>query len=190
MHKFAKELLGRIVDDYKGIGYENMTCDTWGNMEKATAVVKNIICADKDYAIKEAMEKAEEKEKMLKELGIDRMGYDRMDRERRRNPYGYNQMMSEDEYTRQWLRNPEMFEKNMRMGYRVSDRGADYEEYVAAKRHYTDTKDPEHKAEMERKADILWDNIERMVMDIVADRDPAKKQMDKQRMLKIAQMIQ
>ena len=70
MHKMAMELGKRVMEEAKAKGLDSFNADDWEKLKYTMEIVKNAICADKDYRIVCAMDEAEEEEKI-----IGRMGY-------------------------------------------------------------------------------------------------------------------
>ena len=67
MHKVAMEMGKWAMEQAKAHGFDNITSQEWDDLKDCMEIVKNAICADKDYREVEAMDDFE------KEYG--RMGY-------------------------------------------------------------------------------------------------------------------
>ena len=130
MHKMAMEIGRKVMEEAKAKGLDNFNAEDWEKLKYTMEIVKNAICADKDYRIVCAMDEAEEEEKFM-----GRMGY----RGRARNgrfvhrsgrgrsagytPYPYLHMMEDgmDDY--------DMYDEmpypmtGYRMGYTDGNRG-------------------------------------------------------------------
>ena len=70
MHKMAMEIGKKVMEEAKAKGLDNFNAEDWEKLKYTMEIVKNAICADKDYRIVCAMDEAEEEEKF-----IGRMGY-------------------------------------------------------------------------------------------------------------------
>ena len=70
MHKMAMEIGKKVMEEAKAKGLDNFNAEDWEKLKYTMEIVKNAICADKDYRIVCAMDEAEEEEKFM-----DRMGY-------------------------------------------------------------------------------------------------------------------
>ena len=70
MHKMAMEIGKKVMEEAKAKGLDNFNAEDWEKLKYTMEIVKNAICADKDYRIVCAMDEAEEEERF-----IGRMGY-------------------------------------------------------------------------------------------------------------------
>lgn len=210
MHKAAMEMGKWAMEKAKACGYENLSSQDWDDLKDCMEAVKCAICADKDYRIVEAMDESEQEEKYLSRMGYDnyrysngrfvpkgrgtRMGY---------RPYLY---MQDDDWMNEYLENP-IFEANLsKMGYHPgngimeygndgrnqhsSRYGESYDDYRNARRHYTETKDPEHQRQMREKIGEVFDDMESITMDMVKDMSPEDKQKYKAKLQQMMQKIQ
>ena len=69
MHKMAMELGKRVMEEAKAKGLDSFNADDWEKLKYTMEIVKNAICADKDYRIVCAMDEAEEEEKIMGRMG-------------------------------------------------------------------------------------------------------------------------
>ena len=69
MHKMAMEIGKKVMEEAKAKGLDNFNADDWEKLKYTMEIVKNAICADKDYRIVEAMDEAEEEEKFMGRMG-------------------------------------------------------------------------------------------------------------------------
>ena len=69
MHKMAMELGKRVMEEAKAKGLDSFNADDWEKLKYTMEIVKNAICADKDYRIVCAMDEAEEEEKFMGRMG-------------------------------------------------------------------------------------------------------------------------
>lgn len=68
--------------------------------------------------------------------------------------------------------------------------GRSYDEYRQAKRHYTETKDPEHQKKMKDSIAEVFDDMEDITVDVVKDLTPEEKQRYRQKLQQMMQKIQ
>ena len=176
MHNKAKEMACWAMDKAKSCGYDNISSQDWDDLKDCMEAAKAAVCIDKDYRIIEAMDKADKEE----QIGMYRMGYN--NRRYASGQYapaghghyaGYHPYMEEDDYMSSYLRDPNQFEENMRMGYTPrrmiygydqypdhagldgyvpnrSHYGEAYDGWENARRHFTETHDSKSKEEMEK----------------------------------------
>lgn len=82
------------------------------------------------------------------------------------------------------------------MGYSQDGRregskyGRSYDEYRQAKRHYTETKDPEHQKKMKDSISEIFDDMEDITVDVVKDLTPEEKQRYRQKLQQMMQKVQ
>ena len=69
MHKIAMEMGKWAMEQAKAHGFDNITPQEWDDLKDCMEIVKSAICADKDYRIVEAMDEAEEEEKVMGRMG-------------------------------------------------------------------------------------------------------------------------
>ena len=69
MHKIAMEMGKWAMEQAKAHGFDNITSQEWDNLKDCIEIVKCAVCADKDYRIVEAMDEAEEEEKIMGRMG-------------------------------------------------------------------------------------------------------------------------
>lgn len=69
MHKMAMEIGKKVIEEAKAKGLDNFNADDWEKLKYTMEIVKNAICADKDYRIVCAMDEAEEEEKFMGRMG-------------------------------------------------------------------------------------------------------------------------
>lgn len=69
MHKIAMEMGKWAMEKAKAHGFDNLTTEDWKELECCLKAVGSAICADKDYRIVEAMDEAEEEEKVMGRMG-------------------------------------------------------------------------------------------------------------------------
>ena len=126
MHKIAMEIGKKVMEEAKAKGLDNFTIDDWEKLKYTMEIVKDAICADKDYRIVAAMDEAEEEEKLMGRMGyrgraangrfVHRSG---RGRSAGYTPYAY--MMDDmEDYDDMYDYLPEM--NGYRMGY-TSNRG-------------------------------------------------------------------
>jgi len=82
-----------------------------------------------------------------------------------------------------------------RYGYSEGNRGGSrygesYDDYRKARRHYTETKSPEHQKEMREKIGEVFDDMESITIDMVKDMTPEDKQKYQLKLQKMMQKIQ
>ena len=80
-------------------------------------------------------------------------------------------------------------------GYSEGNRGGSrygesYDDYRKARRHYTETKSPEHQKEMHEKIGEVFDDMESITIDMVKDMTPEDKQKYQLKLQKMMQKIQ
>ena len=129
MHKIAMEMGKWAMEQAKAHGFDNITSQQWDDLKDCMEIVKCAVCADKDYRIVEAMDEAEEEEKVM-----GRMGYRGRDprtgrfvhRTGRGRSAGYTPYMhmmdSMEDYDDMYDYFPEML-TGYRMGYTDGNRG-------------------------------------------------------------------
>ena len=126
MHKIAMEIGKKVMEEAKAKGLDNFTPDDWEKLKYTMEIVKDAICADKDYRIVAAMDEAEQEEKFMGRMGyrgraangrfVHRSG---RGRSAGYTPYAY--MMDDmEDYDDMYDYLPEM--NGYRMGY-TSNRG-------------------------------------------------------------------
>ena len=69
MHKIAMEMGKWAMEKAKAHGFDNLTTEDWKELECCLKAVSSAICADKDYRIVEAMDEAEQEEKLMGRMG-------------------------------------------------------------------------------------------------------------------------
>ena len=69
MHKIAMEMGKWAMEQAKAHGFDNITSQEWDDLKDCMEIVKCAVCADKDYRIVEAMDEAEEEEKVMGRMG-------------------------------------------------------------------------------------------------------------------------
>ena len=69
MHKMAMEIGKKVMEEAKAKGLDNFNAEDWEKLKYTMEIVKNAICADKDYRIVCAMDEAEEEEKFMGRMG-------------------------------------------------------------------------------------------------------------------------
>lgn len=82
-----------------------------------------------------------------------------------------------------------------RYGYSEGDRsgsryGESYDDYRKARRHYSETKSPEHQKEMKEKIGEVFDDMEAITVDMVKDMSAEDKQKYKVKLQQMMQKIQ
>lgn len=82
-----------------------------------------------------------------------------------------------------------------RYGYSEGNRGGSrygesYDDYRRARRHYSETKSPEHQKEMKEKIGEVFDDMEAITIDMVKDMSPEDKQKYQLKLQKMMQKIQ
>lgn len=80
-------------------------------------------------------------------------------------------------------------------GYSEGNRGGSrygesYDDYRKARRHYSETKSPEHQKEMKEKIGEVFDDMEAITVDMVKDMTPEDKQKYQLKLQKMMQKIQ
>ena len=127
MHKIAMEIGKKVMEEAKAKGLENFTPDDWEKLKYTMEIVKDAICADKDYRTVEVMDKAEQEEELMERMGYrgrdPRTGrfVHRSGRERSAGYRPYAYMMDEmEDYEDMYDYLPSM--SGYRMGY-TGDRG-------------------------------------------------------------------
>lgn len=80
-------------------------------------------------------------------------------------------------------------------GYSEGNRGGSrygesYDDYRRARRHYSETKSPEHQKEMKEKIGEVFDDMEAITVDMVKDMSPEDKQKYKVKLQQMMQKIQ
>lgn len=80
-------------------------------------------------------------------------------------------------------------------GYSEGNRGGSrygesYDDYRKARRHYSETKSPEHQKEMKEKIGEVFDDMEAITVDMVKDMSPEDKQKYKVKLQQMMQKIQ
>lgn len=69
MHKMAMEIGKKVMEEAKAKGLDNFNAEDWEKLKYTMEIVKNAICADKDYRIVCAMDEAEQEEKFMGRMG-------------------------------------------------------------------------------------------------------------------------
>ena len=69
MHKMAMEIGKKVMEEAKAKGLDNFNAEDWEKLKYTMEIVKNAICADKDYRIVCAMDEAAEEEKFMGRMG-------------------------------------------------------------------------------------------------------------------------
>lgn len=69
MHKIAMEMGKWAMEQAKAHGFDNITSQEWDDLKDCMEIVKCAVCADKDYRIVEAMDEAEQEEKLYGRMG-------------------------------------------------------------------------------------------------------------------------
>lgn len=186
MHKTAMEMGKWAIRKAESCGFDNLSSQDWDDLKDCMEVVKCAICADKDYRIVEAMDKSEQEEKLA-----SRTGY---------RPYLY---MQDDDWTEEYLHNPN-FEKNMyRMGYhsdrnairtddvdhQTSKHGEIYDKYAGYRRHYRTSKDADSKRKMDDSMKEYTDDIVHNIKEMWDDADVALRQSMKADLTRLVQQM-
>ena len=65
----AMEIGKKVMEEAKAKGLDNFNAEDWEKLKYTMEIVKNAICADKDYRIVCAMDEAEEEEKLMGRMG-------------------------------------------------------------------------------------------------------------------------
>lgn len=208
MHKKAMELAKTLAEKLGKEDICSLTNQDYENAKNISEITKNLICAEKDYLIVEAMKESEEEEKLMNKLGMpqnERMGYNNRRYANGRyapkgsgmrmgyNPYLY---MTEDGYMDEYLNDPNfMTSENRRMGYNESGNrmngtnrgnsryGYVFDEYRDKKRHFTETQTPEEKVKLKEHREKTVDAILDMVGEVWKDMDVAEKDIVKNKFL-------
>lgn len=198
-------------------GIDNVSYDEVKELGEWVDIAKDIVCYDKDMRIIEAMDEEEKYGDMDYRMGY--RGRDSKGRFVHRSGRGrsagytpYVHMMPPfmdgmyDEYDG-------MMPEDYRMGYsdgrgghsgnyggsehseNVGNRGGSrygesYDDYRKARRHYTETKSPEHQKEMREKIGEVFDDMESITIDMVKDMTPEDKQKYQLKLQKMMQKIQ
>ena len=217
MHKTAMEMGKWALEKAKIRGYDSLTSQDWDDLKDCLEVVKNAICADKDYREVEMMDEEEKYGDMDYRMGY--RGRDSKGRFVHRSGRGrsagytpYVHMMPPfmdgmyDEYDG-------MMPEDYRMGYsdgrggrsgnyggsehseNVGNRGGSsygesYDDYRKARRHYTETHSAEHQKEMRDKISEVFDDMETITADMVKDMSVEDKQKYKVKLQQMMQKIQ
>lgn len=69
MHKVAMEMGKWAMEKAKAHGFDNLNSQDWDDLKDCMEAVKCAICADKDYREVEAMDEAEQEEKLFGRMG-------------------------------------------------------------------------------------------------------------------------
>lgn len=206
MHKVAMEMGKWALEKAKTHGYDNLTSQDWDDLKDCLEVVKNAICADKDYREVELMDEEEEMYGRMGYRGRDSKGrfVHRPGRGRSAGYTPYIHMIPpfmDGMYDGEYM---DMIPEDYRMGYHSDKRmreempmehkgsryGESYEDYRTARRHYTETKSPEHQMKMREKIGEVFDDMESITVDMVKDMTPEDKQKYKVKLQQIMQKIQ
>ena len=174
MHNKAKEMACWAMDKAKGCGYDCITSQDWDDLRDCMEAAYYAAEIDEDYRIIEAMDKADKEEQMMGRMGYDNWRYSsgRFAPTGRGHRSGYMPYLEEDDYMSEYLRDPNQFQDNMRMGYTPrrmmgydmypdhagpdgymphrSHYGEAYDGWENARRHFTETHDTKSKEEMEK----------------------------------------
>ena len=214
MHKSAMEMGKWALEKAKNHGYDNLTSQDWDDLKDCLEIVKNAICADKDYREVEMMDEEEEIYGRMGYRGRDSKGrfVHRPGRGRSAGYTPYVHMMPPfmdgmyDEYDG-------MMPEDYRMGYsdgrggrsgnyggsehseNAGNRGGSrygesYDDYRKARRHYTETHSAEHQKEMRDKISEVFDDMETITADMVKDMSVEDKQKYKVKLQQMMQKIQ
>lgn len=217
MHKFAEKIMECVKSKVETRGIDNVSYDEVKELGEWVDIAKDIVCYDKDMRIIEAMDEEEKYGDMDYRMGY--RGRDSKGRFVHRSGRGrsagytpYVHMMPPfmdgmyDEYDG-------MMPEDYRMGYsdgrggrsgnyggsehseNVGNRGGSrygesYDDYRKARRHYTETKSPEHQKEMREKIGEVFDDMESITIDMVKDMTPEDKQKYQLKLQKMMQKIQ
>lgn len=217
MHKFAEKIMECVKSKVETRGIDNVNYDEVKEIGEWVDIAKDIVCYDKDMRIIEAMDEEEKYGDMDYRMGYrgrDSRGrfVHRPGRGRSAGYTPYVHMMPPfmdgmyDEYDG-------MMPEDYRMGYsggrggrsgnyggseyseNVGNRGGSrygesYDDYRKARRHYTETKSPEHQKEMREKIGEVFDDMESITIDMVKDMTPEDKQKYQLKLQKMMQKIQ
>lgn len=217
MHKFAEKIMECVKSKVEAKGIDNVSYEDVKEIGEWVDIAKDIVCYDKDMRLIEAMDEEEKYGEMEYRMGY--RGRDSRGRFVHRSGRGrsagytpYVHMMPPfmdgmyDEYDG-------MMPEDYRMGYydgrggrsgnyggsehseNTGNRGGSrygesYEDYRTARRHYTETKSPEHQMKMREKIGEVFDDMESITVDMVKDMTPEDKQKYKVKLQQIMQKIQ
>lgn len=217
MHKFAEKIMECVKSKVETRGIDNVSYDEVKEISEWVDIAKDIVCYDKDMRLIEAMDEEEKYGEMEYRMGY--RGRDSRGRFVHRSGRGrsagytpYVHMMPPfmdgmyDEYDG-------MMPEDYRMGYsdgrggrsgnyggsehseNVGSRGGSrygesYDDYRKARRHYSETKSPEHQKEMREKIGEVFDDMESITIDMVKDMTPEDKQKYQLKLQKMMQKIQ
>ena len=212
MHEYSKRIADHIKSCYGDLS--SMKLEELCELEKWAKVIKDLTEYDVNKRAIEAMDEAKEEEKLMDRLGGDRMGYRGRDSRGRfvhrsgrgrsagmgYTPYLHMMPGMDDMYDDDYM---DMIPENYRMGYSDgrggnyggrsdggSKYGRSYDEYRQAKRHYTETKSPEHQKKMKDSISEIFDDMEDITVDVVKDLTPEEKQRYRQKLQQMMQKIQ
>lgn len=217
MHKFAEKIMECVKSKVETRGIDNVSYDEVKEIGEWVDIAKDIVCYDKDMRIIEAMDEEEKYGDMDYHMGY--RGRDSKGRFVHRSGRGrsagytpYVHMIPPfmdgmyDEYDG-------MMPEDYRMGYsdgrggrsgnyggsehseNAGNRGGSrygesYDDYRKARRHYSETKSPEHQKEMKEKIGEVFDDMEAITVDMVKDMTPEDKQKYQLKLQKMMQKIQ
>ena len=214
MHKSAMEMGKWALEKAKNHGYDNLTSQDWDDLKDCLEIVKNAICADKDYREVEMMDEEEEIYGRMGYRGRDSKGrfVHRTGRGRSAGYTPYVHMMPPfmdgmyDEYDGMLPEDYRMrysdgrggrsgnyggSEHSENVGNRGGSRyGESYDDYRKARRHYTETHSAEHQKEMRDKISEVFDDMETITADMVKDMSVEDKQKYKVKLQQMMQKIQ
>lgn len=206
MHKSAMEMGKWALEKAKSHGYDNLTSQDWDDLKDCLEVVKNAICADKDYREVEMMDEEEEMYGRMGYRGRDSKGrfVHRSGRGRSAGYTPYIHMMPpfmdgmyDDEYMdmipedyRMGYHRDKRMHEEMPMEHKGSRRGETYDRYRDNRRHYTDTRDAEFKKQMDESMKEYMDDAMDSMKEMWKDADPQLKQSMKAELTKLVQQLQ
>lgn len=206
MHKSAMEMGKWALEKAKSHGYDNLTSQDWDDLKDCLEVVKNAICADKDYREVEMMDEEEEMYGRMGYRGRDSKGrfVHRPGRGRSAGYTPYIHMMPpfmdgmyDDEYMdmipedyRMGYHRDKRMHEEMPMEHKGSRRGETYDRYRDNRRHYTDTRDAEFKKQMDESMKEYMDDAMDSMKEMWKDADPQLKQSMKAELTKLVQQLQ
>ena len=206
MHKFAEKIMECVKSKVETRGIDNVSYDEVKEISEWVDIAKDIVCYDKDMRLIEAMDEEEKYGEMEYRMGY--RGRDSRGRFVHRSGRGrsagytpYVHMMPPfmdgmyDEYDG-------MMPEDYRMGYsdgrggrsgnyggsehseNVGSRGGSrygesYDDYRKARRHYSETKSPEHQKEMREKIGEVFDDMESITIDMQKYQLKLQKMMQK-----------
>ena len=206
MHEYSKRIGEHIKSCYSD--FNKMNREELDELKAWACVMKDLTEYDINKRGIEAMDEAEQEEKMYGRMGYDRYRYSNgrfapKGRGKRMGYMPYLHMMSDDMEDYGPYDDMPYPMTGYRMGYtkgndrmdgmetrRPSRYGESYDRYSDRRRHYHESGDADSKKRMEDSIGEVFDDMENVVQDVWKEMTPEQKQKYKARMTQMVQKMQ